>query len=85
MTYPVHAITRNSFGEMTRKLSETESAYWRQFCGTNRSMFGTNLPVDRLFSAVEHIFLVYETVLNAYPRAEQDALQRGNAETAYRI
>ena len=32
--YSVHAITRNSRGEMMRKLSETESAYWCQFAGT---------------------------------------------------
>ena len=53
--------------------------------GTNRSMFGTNLPVDRLFSATEKIFLAFETVLHAHTRAGQDALLRRNAARAYRI
>jgi hypothetical protein len=31
LVYPVHAKTRKSFGEMTRKLSVTESHIWAQF------------------------------------------------------
>ena len=34
IVYPVHAKTRKSFGEMTRKLSVTESQIAAQFLGT---------------------------------------------------
>ena len=33
--YPAHAIIRNSFGSMTRKLSVTSSHHSRQFAGTS--------------------------------------------------
>jgi predicted TIM-barrel fold metal-dependent hydrolase len=53
--------------------------------GMDRVMFGSNLPVDRLFSGVEQIFRAYETMLNGQSHREQVALLRTNAEKAYRI
>lgn len=53
--------------------------------GTGRAMFGTNLPVDLLFSSAGRIILAYEAVLQSYSGAEQDALFHSNALRTYRI
>ena len=53
--------------------------------GTDRAMFGTNLPVDLLFSSAARIILAYEAVLESYTPAEQDALFHSNALRTYRI
>ena len=51
----------------------------------SRSMFGTNLPVDRLFAPGKAIVRAYETAAKNLSEAERDALFRRNAERAYRI
>ena len=53
--------------------------------GTDRAMFGTNLPVDLLFSHAGRIILAYEAALEGYSGAEQDALFHSNALQTYRI
>jgi predicted TIM-barrel fold metal-dependent hydrolase len=53
--------------------------------GTGRVMFGTNLPVDSLFSSARRIIEAYETVVERHTPAEREALFRTNAERAYRI
>jgi predicted TIM-barrel fold metal-dependent hydrolase len=53
--------------------------------GVDRAMFGTNLPVDRLFSKAEQIFSAYDAALKNFTSKEREALLQLNAERAYRI
>jgi predicted TIM-barrel fold metal-dependent hydrolase len=53
--------------------------------GVDRAMFGTNLPVDRLFSKAELILHAYDVALKNFSAAERTAFFRLNAEKAYRI
>ena len=53
--------------------------------GMDRTMFGTNLPVDRLFSKAERILHAYDVALKNFSATERMTLFRLNAEKAYRI
>lgn len=53
--------------------------------GVERVMFGTNLPVDRLFASAGAILALYETVTAGLSDGERNAMFRVNAERAYRI
>jgi len=53
--------------------------------GVERAMFGTNLPVDRLFAEPGRIIACYANVLQGFDAAAKLALTRKNAERAYRI
>jgi len=53
--------------------------------GTERSMFASNFPVDRLFSSYEALWNAYADIVGGASEAERDALFRSNAEKAYRI
>lgn len=53
--------------------------------GTERAMFASNFPVDRLYSSYEDLWSAYATIVADMSAAEQAALFRGNAERAYRI
>ena len=48
-------------------------------------MFGTNLPVNRLFSSAERIILACKAVLAGFTHTGQDELFRSNAFKTYRI
>lgn len=53
--------------------------------GSERAMFGTNLPVDSLFAKPARIIECYSNVLQGFDAAERVALTTTNAERAYRI
>ena len=53
--------------------------------GADRVMFGTNLPVDRLFSTTEAILDAYDIAVRNFSPAERESLFQLNAEMAYRI
>jgi predicted TIM-barrel fold metal-dependent hydrolase len=53
--------------------------------GIERVVFGTNLPVDRLFASADAILSVYETVTAGFSDAERNDVFRVNAERAYRV
>jgi predicted TIM-barrel fold metal-dependent hydrolase len=53
--------------------------------GVDRAMFGSNLPVDGLFSSAEKIFLAFDATLKTFSPAEQKGLAQVNAERTYRI
>ena len=53
--------------------------------GTGRAMFGSNFPVDRLYSAFDVLYGAFETIVEGFSPAEQDQLFRANAERWYRI
>lgn len=53
--------------------------------GVERSFFGTNWPIDRLFSAYGDILDAYATIIADFTPAEQVALFSGNAERIFRL
>jgi predicted TIM-barrel fold metal-dependent hydrolase len=53
--------------------------------GTERSFFGTNWPVDRLYSSYGDVLDAYWEIIKDYSPAEKTALWSGNAERIFRI
>lgn len=53
--------------------------------GTDRAMFASNFPVDRLYSSYEKLWNAYASIVADMTLAEQAALFRHNAERIYRI
>jgi predicted TIM-barrel fold metal-dependent hydrolase len=62
---------------------------WVEACieafGTDRSFFGTNWPVDRLYSSYGDVVDAYAEIVSGYARGEQEALLSKNAERVFRI
>jgi predicted TIM-barrel fold metal-dependent hydrolase len=53
--------------------------------GTERSFFGTNWPVDRLYSSYPDVVNAYAQIIRDFSKDEQVALFSGNAERIFRI
>ncbi len=53
--------------------------------GVERSFFGTNWPVDRLYSSYADVVDAYAQIIDGFSRDEQVALFSGNAERIFRI
>lgn len=53
--------------------------------GVERCFFGTNWPVDRLFSSYDAVVAAYREIVRDFSDAEQGALFARNAERVYRI
>jgi predicted TIM-barrel fold metal-dependent hydrolase len=53
--------------------------------GTSRVVFGSNWPVDRMYSSYPDIVNAYRTILGGFTDAEQLAMLCGNAERLFRI
>jgi len=53
--------------------------------GAERSFFGTNWPVDRLYSSYGDVLDAYEEIISGFSAAEQEALFSTNAERVFRI
>ena len=53
--------------------------------GTDRCFFGSNWPVDSLFSSYGALLDAYEEIIAGYSEEEQAALMSGNAERIFRI
>jgi predicted TIM-barrel fold metal-dependent hydrolase len=53
--------------------------------GAGRVVFGTNWPVDRMFSSYPDVIDAYAEIISGFSRAEQVALFSGNAERLFRI
>jgi predicted TIM-barrel fold metal-dependent hydrolase len=62
---------------------------WVETCidvfGVERSFFGTNWPVDRLFSAYGDVVDAYAAIIDGYSEADQEALFSKNAERIFRV
>ena len=48
-------------------------------------MFGTNWPVDRMFSSYPDVINAYAEIISGFAAAEQMAMFSGNAERLFRI
>jgi predicted TIM-barrel fold metal-dependent hydrolase len=53
--------------------------------GTDRAMFASNFPVDRLFTSYHRLWSAFAAIVNGASDAEKEALFRRNAERVYRI
>jgi predicted TIM-barrel fold metal-dependent hydrolase len=53
--------------------------------GVSRVMFGSNWPVDRMYSSYPDIVSAYRTIVGDFTAAEQLAMLSGNAERLFRI
>lgn len=53
--------------------------------GVDRCMFGTNWPVDALYSTYAELIDAYRTIIDGFSRDEQERLFARNAERYYRI
>ena len=53
--------------------------------GTERSFFGTNWPVDRLYSSYGDVLDAYAEIISGFSRDEQAAMFAGNAERIFRV
>jgi len=48
-------------------------------------VFGTNWPVDRMFSSYPDVINAYADIIKGFTPAEQRAMFAGNAERLFRI
>ena len=53
--------------------------------GTGRVVFGTNWPVDRMFSSYPDVINAYADIIAGFAQHEQVAMFSGNAERLFRI
>jgi predicted TIM-barrel fold metal-dependent hydrolase len=53
--------------------------------GTDRSFFGSNWPVDSLYSSYGDVVDAYEQIVADFSQDEQEALFSKNAERVFRI
>lgn len=53
--------------------------------GTERTFFGTNWPVDHLYSSYGDVIRAYEQIIADFSPAEREALFSSNAERVFRI
>jgi predicted TIM-barrel fold metal-dependent hydrolase len=53
--------------------------------GVERTVFGTNWPVDRLFSSYPDVIDAYAEIIGDFSPGEQAAMFSGNAERHFRI
>jgi predicted TIM-barrel fold metal-dependent hydrolase len=62
---------------------------WVEHCfesfGVERCLFGTNWPVDRLYSGYRDVIEAYEQLLSGFSDDERHTFFVGNAERIYRI
>ena len=50
-----------------------------------RVVFGTNWPVDRMYSSYPDLIDAYAEIIGGFSEAEQRAMFSGNAEKLFRI
>jgi predicted TIM-barrel fold metal-dependent hydrolase len=53
--------------------------------GPERAMFASNFPVDKRAIGYAELWAIFAAAVEDLPKAQQDALMRGNAERFYRI
>ncbi len=56
-----------------------------EFFGIDRCMFGTNWPVDKLFSSYLRLVDSYRSLVSTFSQSEQNALLWENTERFYRL
>jgi len=56
-----------------------------EFFGVDRAMFGSNFPVDRLYSSFDTLYGAFENIVASFSENEKDKLFHDNARRAYRL
>ena len=47
--------------------------------GVDRAMFGSNFPVDKLYSSFDALYGAFESIVASFSESEKDKLFHGNA------
>jgi predicted TIM-barrel fold metal-dependent hydrolase len=55
------------------------------YFGTDRAMFGSNFPVDKLYSSFDALYGAFESIVASFSESEQAKLFHDNALRIYRI
>ncbi len=53
--------------------------------GTDRCMFGSNFPVEKLYVSYQELYACYLDIIDGFSASEKDALMAGNARQFYRL
>ncbi|MGO4836803.1 amidohydrolase, partial [Rhizobiaceae sp. 2RAB30] len=53
--------------------------------GTDRCLFGSNFPIEKLWTSYDALVAAFRAALATYSPVEQDAMFRGNAARIYRL
>lgn len=56
-----------------------------EYFGTDRAMFGSNFPVDRLYSSFDALYGAFEAIVQPFSESEKSKLFHDNALRLYRI
>lgn len=73
----IHKADGGHIGEIAR---ETIGMF-----GADRCLFGSNFPIEKLWSSYDLLIKAYRAVLADYPLAAQDKIFSGTAKRVYRI
>jgi len=53
--------------------------------GPERAFFGTNWPVDRLFSSYGDVLAAYDELISGYPEEDRRRIFSGTARRVFRV
>jgi predicted TIM-barrel fold metal-dependent hydrolase len=86
---PNVAVKLSALGTFVHRLDETLIAdivgETRALFGAERCLFGSNFPIEKLWTSYAELVAAYRRVLAAYPEAEQRAMLGGTARRVYRV
>lgn len=86
---PNTVVKISGLGQFDHRWTSDSIKRWALTCielfGIERSFFGTNWPVDRLYSSYGDVLDAFETVLADFSEVEKDALFSQNAERIFSI
>ena len=55
------------------------------YFGVDRVMFGSNFPVDKLYSSFDALYGAFETIVSSFSETEKSRLFHDNAIRTYRL
>ena len=73
-------IQRNDASHIADVIQETVIVF-----GPNRCLFGSNFPIEKLWTSYTSLVNAYRVALAGYEEAEQQAMLQGNAIRVYRL
>jgi predicted TIM-barrel fold metal-dependent hydrolase len=86
---PNVSVKVSALGQWGRRWTPESARPWVTACieifGTEHAFFGSNFPVDGLFSSYSDLIGTFRDLVSDFSEAEQRALLAGNAERIFRI
>ena len=73
-------IHRNDFDHIDLVINETVDLF-----GAERCLFGSNFPIEKLWTRYERLIKAYRDAIEPYPEEEQRAMLHDTAARVYRI